>query len=80
MLLICANNVPISLHVIIMPVVGRIRTSSTHLVLWDLGGQEDLQTLWDKVCYVYTSIYLKATINIIAATNFSNFSEKPHNR
>ena len=22
------------------------------MILWDLGGQEDLQQLWDKVCVI----------------------------
>lgn len=30
-------------------IVARIDISSVRLVFWDLGGQEDLQTLWDKV-------------------------------
>jgi ADP-ribosylation factor related protein 1 len=29
--------------------VGRVDIGSQRLILWDLGGQEDLQTLWDKV-------------------------------
>ena len=31
-------------------IVARIDMGSVRLVFWDLGGQEDLQTLWDKVC------------------------------
>lgn len=30
-------------------IVARIDINSVRLVFWDLGGQEDLQTLWDKV-------------------------------
>ena len=33
-----------------MPTVARVDVSSVRLILWDLGGQEDLQSLWDKVC------------------------------
>lgn len=29
--------------------VGKIDVSSVELVFWDLGGQEDLQCLWNKV-------------------------------
>ena len=29
--------------------VARIDMRSARLVFWDLGGQEDLQSLWDKV-------------------------------
>lgn len=30
--------------------VARVDSGMVRLILWDLGGQEDLQTLWDKVC------------------------------
>ena len=30
--------------------VGRIELRGHRLIIWDLGGQEDLRTLWDKVC------------------------------
>ena len=33
-----------------MPTVARVDISSVRLIFWDLGGQEDLQSLWDKVC------------------------------
>ena len=29
--------------------VARVDSGMVRLILWDLGGQEDLQTLWDKV-------------------------------
>lgn len=29
--------------------VARVDVGTVRLILWDLGGQEDLQTLWDKV-------------------------------
>ena len=29
--------------------VARIDQGSTRLIFWDLGGQDDLQSLWDKV-------------------------------
>ena len=32
-----------------MCVVGRIDVGNQRLVLWDLGGQQDLQTLWNEV-------------------------------
>ena len=41
--------------------VGRIELRSQRIVIWDLGGQEDLQTLWDKV-KIYIDILL---INIM---------------
>ena len=31
------------------PVVGRIDVSTIRLIFWDVGGQQDLQTLWEKV-------------------------------
>ena len=30
-------------------VVARVDIASIRLIFWDLGGQEDLQSLWDKV-------------------------------
>ena len=30
--------------------VARIDMRSVRLVFWDIGGQEDLQSLWDKAC------------------------------
>jgi len=30
--------------------IGRIHTNGIVLNFWDLGGQTELQTLWDKVC------------------------------
>ena len=30
-------------------VVGRIDIDGIRLIFWDLGGQQDLQSLWDKV-------------------------------
>lgn len=31
--------------------IGQIDTKSIRLSFWDLGGQEELQSLWDKVCF-----------------------------
>lgn len=31
------------------PIVGTIDVGKTRLMFWDLGGQEELQSLWDKV-------------------------------
>ena len=33
----------------VLLLVGRIELRTQRIVIWDLGGQEDLQTLWDKV-------------------------------
>lgn len=30
-------------------IVARVEIASVRLIFWDLGGQEDLQNLWDKV-------------------------------
>lgn len=44
--------------------VGTIDVGKTRLMFWDLGGQEELQSLWDKVrdvvlfCLIYTFVYL----------------------
>ena len=35
--------------------VGKIDLGSVRLNFWDLGGQEELQSLWDKVCTHSTS-------------------------
>lgn len=31
--------------------IGKIDVAGIRLNFWDLGGQEELQSLWDKVCY-----------------------------
>ena len=33
-------------------IVGKIDFHHVKLVFWDLGGQEELQTLWDKVTHL----------------------------
>lgn len=36
--------------------IGKIDIAGVRLNFWDLGGQEELQSLWDKVCksaYLY---------------------------
>lgn len=41
-----------SFHWIVLsffPLVGTIDVGKTRLMFWDLGGQEELQSLWDKV-------------------------------
>ena len=35
--------------VFFLSLVGKIELSGVKLLFWDLGGQEDLQSLWDKV-------------------------------
>lgn len=35
------------------PLVGTIDVGKTRLMFWDLGGQEELQSLWDKVGDIY---------------------------
>jgi ADP-ribosylation factor related protein 1 len=35
--------------------IGRIHTNGVTLNFWDLGGQKDLQTLWDKVSNLLTT-------------------------
>lgn len=35
------------------PLVGTIDVGKTRLMFWDLGGQEELQSLWDKVGDVF---------------------------
>ena len=37
------------------PLVGTIDVGKTRLMFWDLGGQEELQSLWDKVGDVFFS-------------------------
>lgn len=36
-----------------LPLVGTIDVGKTRLMFWDLGGQEELQSLWDKVGDVF---------------------------
>ena len=43
-------------------IVARVDISSARLIFWDLGGQEDLQTLWDKV-WMYYSEFRKSWIS-----------------
>lgn len=40
----CQSQISLSLST-----VARVDVGTVRLILWDLGGQEDLQTLWDKV-------------------------------
>ena len=36
--------------------IGKIDIAGIRLNFWDLGGQEELQSLWDKVCRnIYTT-------------------------
>ena len=35
--------------ILLLSIVARVDRGNQRLLLWDLGGQEDLQTLWDKV-------------------------------
>ena len=39
--------------------VGRIELQTQRIVIWDLGGQEDLQTLWDKVLLCNINTFVK---------------------
>lgn len=32
--------------------IGKIDVAGIRLNFWDLGGQEELQSLWDKVCII----------------------------
>ena len=50
-----------------LSLVGKIELSGVKLLFWDLGGQDDLQSLWDKVrCgeetvfvnWIYLSVFL----------------------
>ena len=43
--------------------VGRIELRSQRIVIWDLGGQEDLQTLWDKVLLYNINIMIIHSLN-----------------
>lgn len=38
--------------------IGQIDTKGIRLSFWDLGGQEELQSLWDKVCFALKLAYL----------------------
>ena len=40
--------------------VAAVDIRSHRMILWDLGGQEDLQQLWDKVTYITTQILSSA--------------------
>ena len=35
--------------------VGRLDVHRIRLIFWDLGGQRDLQNLWDKVLYAMST-------------------------
>ena len=60
---------------LIMRIVARIDVSSARLIFWDLGGQEDLQTLWDKVTYVPgLPLHLWLPIDIIHAGRLCVYS------
>ena len=37
---------------VVIITVATVDIRAHRLILWDLGGQEDLQQLWDKVCVV----------------------------
>jgi GTPase SAR1 family protein len=43
--------------------IGRIHTNGVILNFWDLGGQKDLQTLWDKVSNLLMT-HLLTNINV----------------
>ena len=45
--------------------VGKINMSHVKLIFWDLGGQQELQSLWDKVyiiMYMYSGIQISRTL------------------
>lgn len=42
-------NLSIIQCVVSIDLVARVEQGSIRLIFWDLGGQEDLQSLWDKV-------------------------------
>jgi len=49
---VCALENPFSFHWIVFSsflLVGTFDVGKTRLMFWDLGGQEELQSLWDKV-------------------------------
>lgn len=53
---VCALENTFSFHWIVFssfPLVGTIDVGKTRLMFWDLGGQEELQSLWDKVGDVF---------------------------
>lgn len=45
----CSSTVVI--HVSLSFTVGTIDVGKARLMFWDLGGQDELQSLWDKVSY-----------------------------
>lgn len=44
---------PIFICLVFCFTVGTIDVGKARLMFWDLGGQEELQSLWDKVSFKY---------------------------
>jgi uncharacterized membrane protein len=53
--------------------IGKIDIAGIRLNFWDLGGQEELQSLWDKVSQVNFFFLLRASCNML----FCKTSNKP---
>jgi ADP-ribosylation factor related protein 1 len=37
--------------------IGKIDIAGIRLNFWDLGGQEELQSLWDKVRFIFLHVF-----------------------